>query len=170
MTQSETSTRGRESRQDSIRSERRFRGETDFTGLLQLGVDTSKLDNENYVYRWVNEGDNSHRLQQMLRQDWDVCRSADYSSLTDKGALDATTIGTAERRPVGQQKSGEPEYAYLCRKRKDWFETDRAKKHEQSVARMQSLKRGEITGGPEGQGLTDKDHRYIPDEGISITD
>lgn len=170
MTQLENSTRGRRSREDTMREERRYRGETDFSGLLQLGVDTSKLDTKNYVYRWVNEGENSHRLQQVLRQDWDICRSEDYGSLTDDGTLKAETIGTAERRPVGKQKSGQPEYAYLCRKRQDWYEADRSKKHEQSVARMQSLKRGEVKGGPEAPGLTDTDHRYIPDEGISISD
>lgn len=158
----------RQSRNDAIRSERRMRADTDLSGMLQLGVDTSKLDLENFTYRFVNEGDNSHRLQQLLRQDWDVVRSTDYSSLSDDGKL--RDLGSAERRPVGKQKSGAPEYAYLCRKRKDWHAADQAKKHEQSELRTRSIKRGIVEGGPEGGGLTEADNRYIPDEGISIRD
>ncbi len=155
----------RESRQTVTVRERRMRGDIDLSGMLQLGVDTSKLDQENFVYRFINEGDNGHRLQMMLRQDWDVCHTGDYSPLeTDKPDL-----GTAERRPVGKQKSGDPEYAYLCCKRRDWFEADAAKKHEQSVVRTQSIKRGIVEGGPEGAGLTKDDNAYIPDEGISIS-
>lgn len=159
---------GRRERRNEVNSrERRLRQDTDLSGLLQLGVDTSKLDTENYVYRWVNEGDNGHRLQQLIRQDWDVVSSSDYSSLTEDGKL--KDVGAAERRPVGKQKSGQPEYAYLCRKLRTWYEADAAKKHEQSAIRTQAIKRGIVEGGPEGGGLTESDHRYIPDEGISIT-
>lgn len=154
----------RQSRNEGSPRERRLRGDTDLSGLLQLGVDTTKLDQENYVYRWINEGDNGHRLQQSFRMDWDVCRSSDYSSLD---GIDPDKLGTAERRPVGKQKSGSPEFAYLCRKYRPWYEADQAKKHEQSEARMRSIKRGVVDAGPEAAGLTEAES-YIPDEGISI--
>jgi len=126
----------------------------DHSGVLKLGVDESKKDPK-YDYRWVREGDNSARLAQLHAEDWDQCSEAEF--------------GHSVKRAVGTQKNGQPEYAYLCKKRKEFVDEDRREKHSRSQERMNALRRGD-TGKSDALKVGDKANTYIPDEGISISD
>lgn len=139
----------------------RRRRDTDFdkSGVLKLGVDESKKD-PRYSYRWIREGEAGARLRATYEQDWDKCSDAEF--------------GHSTKRAVGTQKDGKPEYAYLCKKRKEFVDEDARKKHERSQGRLRALRRGD-TGKSDAlaMGATNQAGQaisYIPDEGISVPD
>lgn len=114
--------RARGSRSDEIQGERRRRrtGSIDMMGQFKLDCPASALD-PNYVYRWVN--DDGARVFQLSRYDDYDLVSAD----SIKGAFDeqsaAEESSETVRRIVGRNENG-PMYAYLMRKRRDWWQAD----------------------------------------------
>jgi hypothetical protein len=145
------------SRTEETAARRRRRDdELDLSLSLQLGVPADKMDAQ-YQYRWINEGEHSRRLTALtVRDDWDVVRSKDIGREGDEPV----------RHAVGTQKNGEPHYAYLCRKRKEFVEEDAKRKHRITEERTAALRRGQTGAGTLNAG---KDGAYIPDEGIAIS-
>lgn len=85
-----------------------------------LGVDMSRLDQENFAYRIVN--DTETRLHDLtVNDDWEVVQDRD-------GAIkpDGTGTGAEVAMPVGGGMRG-----VLLRKRKDWHNDDLAAKQRQ---------------------------------------
>ncbi len=141
--------------QETTTRRRRRDGAFDQSLSLKLGVEADKLDPK-YQYRWINEGEHSRRLLSLTTQDdWDKVTS-DEIGLEGKGPV---------RQAVGSQKNGQPEYAYLCRKLREFVDEDRREKHRIAQDRMDALRQGQT--GPDTLNASDKS-AYIPDEGISI--
>lgn len=140
----------------SEQSRRRRRGDNDTTLGLKLGVQFD-LD-PNYEYRWINEGIDGSRLHaKTIEDDWDTL---------SKDGEPSDSEGAVVRRAVGESKSG-PIYAYLCRKRKDLYDEDMAKRQKINDKLMNEVKEGPSRDGSAG-GLTAKDNAYVPAEGISV--
>jgi hypothetical protein len=107
----------RPTRAEEVRQERRRKpGSTVMSGI-KLGVDESKLDRKNYEYRWVN--DRGNRVQQLTSNDWDLAPEQAALAAGGEGTVQSTIVGT---------DGGKPYSGILMRKRKDWFEADRAEK------------------------------------------
>jgi hypothetical protein len=149
---SETKPRGK--RAASEQSRRRRRGDNDATLGLKLGVQF-ELD-PNYEYRWINEGIDGSRLHaKTVKDDWDTLSETGEPSDSEGGVI---------RRAVGETKSG-PVYAYLCRKPRDLYEEDMAKRQKHNDKLMNEVKQGPVKDGP---GLKATDNAYVPAEGISV--
>lgn len=144
------------------REERRRRQDLSPMSRAPLALPGANLDHGNYKYRWVV--DDPGRVQALTRDD-------DYDPVTysDLGiaptALDSNPGSTVER--VADKSTGRKQV--LLRKRKDWYDHDKAKEQEPLDRTMQSLKRG-IVPGSEGQQGVMGDGAYIPNGGIQITD
>lgn len=134
--------------------ETRRRRSGDFNGLfLRLGVDEALLDRRNFVYRWIN--DDKGKIEAKTQQD-------DWDFVVDTSIKGADGIDTRIRRQVGRTESG-PLYAYLCKKRKDYYEEDKAK--EADVRRSQRENRIlKQDTGARGGVSDDPANTYIPAE------
>ena len=117
----------------------------------------------NYVYRWINdEPGRVHNLTQ--RDDWD--RVTEDMISGPKSEKDRQ-IGSGLERIV-EKASGKR--AILVRKRKDYYEADKAKEQGHIDRQMDDLKRGMAPGGARGEALTPADNAYVPQGGIRIED
>jgi len=127
----------------------------------KLAVD-GELD-PNYVYRWIN--DDPGRVYNLTKQDdWD--RVTEDMLNGPKSDRDRQ-LGSGLERIV--EASGKR--AILVRKRKDYYDGDKAKEQAFLDAQMTDLKRGVTPTGPKGeQTLSASDHAYVPAGGISIKD
>jgi len=142
-----------------VPNRRRRNTEYDRSSVLKLGVDESKKDPK-YSYRWVREGENGARMAQLFNEDWDKVLESE--------------VGQPTKVAVGTQKDGRPEYAYLCKKRKEFVDEDAREKHERSQERLKALRRG-VTGSSDALSVGARNQAgqatsYIPDEGITISD
>jgi hypothetical protein len=152
-TAKETKPRGKRATAEAGR--RRRRAENDATLGLKLGVQF-ELDPA-YEYRWINEGIDGSRLHaKTVKDDWDT--------LSESGEPSDSEGGTVVRRAVGENKSG-PVYAYLCRKPRELYDEDMAKRQKHNDKLMNEVKSGPVKDGP---GLKATDNAYVPAEGISI--
>lgn len=139
----------------SEQSRRRRRGDNDTTLGLKLGV-RFDLD-PNYEYRWINEGIDGSRLYAKTKEDdWDTL-SVDGEPSDSEGAIVRRAVGGTNAAPV---------YAYLCRKPKDLYQEDMAKRQKHNDKLMNEVKEGPIKS--DGPGLKAKDNAYVPAEGISV--
>ena len=123
-------------RAEETKSERRRRDDGDGGAGQKLFVPESAKD-QNFAYRWVN--DTPGRVQQLTKaDDWDVCEN-----VTDH----AQNEGTTEKRVVDKTDGHK---AVLLRKRKDYYEADKAKGQKLLDARDEAMRRGAPT---DSQGL-----------------
>jgi hypothetical protein len=101
------------------REERRSRTPVDFSGHKRLGTDDRQLDHVNYRYRWENDvGD---MLSRMEEADWfRVTQAADTGENPDGRRV----VSFTTKRRVGTDEAGQPMFAVLMGKRRDWFEQD----------------------------------------------
>lgn len=110
--------RGRPSRAEEIRKNRRKqRGAVEMEGK-NLMVDMSKLDNENYAYRWGNDA--GMRMSQLHGNDWDP--APEQASISSDGE------GTINSKVAGTDATGKPFHAKLMRKPRVLFEDDKKEK------------------------------------------
>ena len=140
------------SRAETIKTERRRR-DTDGLGgkRRKLAWDTSKADNENFVYRWVNdEGNRLHDLT--VSDDWEVVpdRSATLKA-------DGTGMGAEIAVPVGVGEHGRPMRAVLLRKSKDWHNDDQMAAMRRIDEQEAAIKQG-ASPGVEAEGLRKPDN------------
>ena len=150
----------RMTRAEEIAAGRRRRSSSeDMNGLfLRLGVDPATKD-ANYEYRWINDADG--RLQALTQQDdWDFVEN-------HEAALDERNLNDSEtriKRQVGTTKTGEPMWAYWCRKYKPWYDEDMRKQAQATDARHREMIQRQNAGGA-GTLAGDPSHTYIPAEG-----
>lgn len=146
-------------RADEVRRERRHkRGDAVHTGY-KLTVDESKLDRNNYVYRYVN--DTPGRIHAFTQGgEWDVVEDPKKELKSD-----ATGEGTGVSVVAGTREGGEPMRSVLLRKPKWIHDEDLKAKHENLDEMMRGLARGvpQSAEGKQEVGTT-----YVPEGGISI--
>lgn len=141
------------SRNEAIKKERRRRSPDQLSGMRKrLTVDESKLDRENFTYRFANDdGNRIHDLT--VNDDWEVV--ADRGSETGMGASVSHLAGTKE--------GGASLSAVLLRKPKSYHDEDLAAQQRRIDETEHSLKHGS-TPGQGGDQST-----YIPEAGIKMT-
>ena len=116
--------RARPTRAEVTGHERRRRRAGTLNRMAQYTLDIfeeGQLD-PNYVYRWI--ADTGSRLRQVTRgDDYDFVNA---SEIKDFSAEDSTDSEGAERIRMltGKDKHGNPEYCYLLKKRRDFWEDD----------------------------------------------
>jgi hypothetical protein len=134
---------GRPKRSEEVTERRRRRDAMGMERNLKLHVPT-ELKDPNFEYRWVNE--RPGRVHQMTKgDDWDV-----VSALTGETGGE----GTVETRVV--DKAGDK--AVLLRKRKDFYESDKAEEQKAIAQREEDMKRA---APPDSEGLKGP-HAYVP--------
>lgn len=159
----EVQSRGRVPRNQEVRERRRKRDGLNYLAGQKLAVNEDFLDRNNFEYRWINDdGIRVHNLT--VDDDWDL-----VSDPSKEGKEDVDGLGSVITKTVGKNADGTPLKAYLARKRKDWFEADRAKKASVLDEVDEALKRGEGSKtAPEAAAMRGND--YVPEGGISIQD
>ncbi len=120
---------------EEIRATRRRRADDasdDFRAPLQVN---KELLDPNFEYRFINDtGSRMHDLT--VRDDWDIVRDPKIKD-------DNNNLGAEVRHQVGKNPDGSPIYARLCRKPKEFFAADRAKKQRRSDELEAALLRGQ---------------------------
>lgn len=126
-----------QARADEIRQvRRRQRGVTTHTGI-KLGVNEKALDRKTYQYRFAR--DTGNRVQQLEAQDWD--------KVSDPAAKDDSTgLGTVASAHGGVQDTGKPYDLVLMRKRKDWYDEDKAEQQARLDRIDDAIRRGNVAG------------------------
>ena len=145
MSRAEEIAAGRRRRQDGANINGMF---------LRLGVDSSTKD-PNYEYRWIN--DDKGRLEALTQQDdWDFVENHAV-------ALDERNLNQSDsriRRVVDKTASGEPMYAYWCRKYKPWYDEDQNRRLELDQEKRQARISNPVSTLPAGE----RDFAYVPPE------
>ena len=126
----------------------------------RMGVNPDLLDFNNYKYRWLNdEPGRMHR--KVVADDWDIVMNDKSGRGGEQIKDDATDLGNAVSIVVGTHPDGSRKLAYLCRKRKDFYEEDKAEKMRQLDEQQRQLRAGnDRYGNPQAD--------YIPTAGISL--
>lgn len=136
---------GRAARADAVGEQRRRRKGGTLNRMAQLKLDCIEpedLDLAHYVYRWVN--DEGPRMRQLTRQDdYDHVNLTELGDGFDPEATDSEGTAGHIRMLVGTQKSGAPLYAYLLKKRRDWWTDD----NEEMVRSREDMMAGRVYGG-----------------------
>lgn len=146
-----TRTDERQSRKEATRRRRKDRG-----GVIgqRLGVTESKLDFNNFSYRWINDAP-ARMIAKTQEDDWDIVHQ------DGKEIADANDLGSAVSQVVGTHADGSPMRAYLCRKPKAWYDEDQTEKVKMLDSQLSELRRG---NSRDGSAQSD----YVPNEGIRI--
>ena len=121
---------------------RRKSGEMDGNNLKLRVEKTPKL--AGYQLRWFNdEGTKIH--DKTVLDDWDFVTKDDVTVEGRVDVGDATlnsTIDPGERVSIPVEiGGGQTTRAFLCKKRKDWFDADRAKLRQRNERQLQGLHR-----------------------------
>jgi hypothetical protein len=159
--QTETPRRGRPPRAEAVASGRRRRKTGSLNRMAQFKLDfiePEDLDLANYQYRWTN--DEGSRIRQLTRaDDYDFVTLDELGQGVDRDQTDSESDGRM-RVLVGKDKSGNPTYSYLLKKRREFFEADQ---EEEVIAREEQMAgrvyRGEVDE-PEEAALAN--HAYVP--------
>lgn len=141
------------------RSARRRRRDMGLNRLNVLDV-AAELKDPNYTYRWIN--DTPGRVQQLTQQDdWDVVKESEFNQRSDK----EKSVGDNMERVVDKTTGAR---AILVKKRKDYYEEDKALAQRSLDAIDESIKRGQATSS---EGLSGP-NAYVPGgaSGIVIQD
>lgn len=141
---------GRPPRSEQIRRERRRR-DTEIDGYrMRLSIPEKYRKDAEHEYRWIN--DDKSRIAALTEQDdWDLVKADDIESHAGSDTV---------CRQVGTKANGEPLFAYLARKPKEFCEEDRAKKQrslDETMDQLAAGRRGDPVnmGGEAGYVATD---------------
>lgn len=161
--------RERVDREEVHQTERRRRKGGTLNRMVQFKLDfipEEYLDKDRYVYRWVN--DEGGKIRMATRHD-----DYDYVSVDELGDFDPESFdsegGNRIRMLVGKSDSGGALYAYLLKKRKEFWEAD----NEEVVRSREDMMAGRVYRAEIGEedSLRDtnynRDNYYVP-EGTSI--
>lgn len=136
------------SRTDEQRGERRRR-DTEMDGYrYRLSIPPQYQKDKEHNYRWIND-DKSRVFDLTKEDDWDQVQA--------EGQDGASTV----RRQVGTKQNGEPLFAHLVRKPKEFCAEDEAKKQaalDETFEQLAAGKRGDpvsLGGGQTGYVATD---------------
>lgn len=135
--------RSRQARESRLR---KARGQNDLSHQLKLGVGF-KLDPD-FEYRWINGGLDDQRLHDKTRTEEP---GGDWQPVSNTGEEPSDSTGTVLRRAVGTNQAGQVEYAYLCRKPREYYEDDHALLQERNDKRIQAIYRGRDPNAPENE-------------------
>lgn len=122
-------------RAEAIQTERRRRRDDTLDRVhgLKLALPAQFRDDETHTYRWIN--DVNERIPDLTqRDDWDLCTTS-----SAEGAEEDKV------RRVVETRDGKPVYAYLARKRKDWYEADKRKASAMNDAREDAFLKTPVT-------------------------
>lgn len=121
-------------------------------------IEPEDLDLANYVYRWTN--DENSRIRQLTKaDDYDFVNAGELGDGFDRENTDSESAERV-RMVVGSQKNGNPLYAYLLKKRRDFWEEDN-----ETMVRLREdmmagrVYRAEVTEPEEGSLAA---HAYVP--------
>ena len=154
---------GRKPRQQEERDRRRRRGAGDYLAGQKLGVNEEFLDRKNFEYRWIN--DDGQRVQSLtVQDDWDL-----IDDPSKAGKEDVDGLGTKVAKVVGRNDAGQPLYAYLARKRRDWHEEDQRKKQEPLDQIDETIRRGTNNRSASETAELSR-YGYVPEGAISMRD
>lgn len=142
----ETTRPARASREQEVRAERRRRGDVDTGMRRRLPVDESKLDHENYVYRWAND---------------DAARMRDLTGHDDYDPVPEADVGGSTKVTVGPGENGNLRGTVLLRKPRTFWEEDQKKKNAARDRLMEALQAGQAAKDESGGGL-EQDRAYVP--------
>lgn len=109
----------RPARQEAVQTERRRRRADSLDRMhgRKLGIPAQFRDDKEHVYYWAN--DDSTRIYDLtVEDDYDVVK------ITNPETSEEEKV----RKPVGTKESGEPLYAYLLRKPREFAEEDQRAK------------------------------------------
>lgn len=149
----------REDRVAEVAGERRRRKEFGLRSRLNFSVPDEYRDDPNYVYRWA--ADRPGRVTQLHGEDYDFVESKEIAEDARQ-----TGAGTRIERHAGTDKEGKPLRQYLMRKKREFYQHDKAAEQADLSKRMAAIKRGK-TAGQDGQPIHD-DGAYVPQGGIVI--
>lgn len=145
-------------RADTQKAQRRRRNTDSLSGKTRkLSLDESKLDRQNYVYRFAN--DEPGRLHNLTAlDDWDVVEDREGNLSADQ-----TAVGSEVSRYAGQAREGQTR-TVLLRKPRNLHDEDQQAKQRRIDATEAGIRGGEAPGA-------DNNPReyYQPREGVSIT-
>lgn len=146
-------------RGEQVKAQRRRRNTDSLSGRRRrMAVDETKLDRENYVYRFANDDDRGRLHALTVEDDWEVVH--DRASETK---ADSAGMGTEVSVSAGVGERGAPLKAVLLRKPKRYHDEDYAARQRRIDETEAGLKRGSTPGGD-----IDGKTSYIPDSGIRI--
>lgn len=123
---------GRPTRAETERLERRRKPGSLVHAGTKLGVNEEMLDRSKYAYRFVN--DTPGRVEAMYANDWDPVSGEGVKP-------DADGLGSVVEKVVGVS-DGRPVKGVLMRKRREWFEADRAEKQKPLDEMDEAIRRG----------------------------
>ncbi len=158
--------RARVPRIEAKAASRRRRKAGTLNRMVQMTLDIfdpDQLDLETYVYRWIN--DEKGRIRQATKQDdYDFVSPEELGESFD---VDETDHESSERvrMIVGDNRGGKPIYAYLCRKRRAFWESDNQELVQSREDMMAGrVFRGEFTEDEEiERNAGDEENFYVPD-------
>lgn len=140
--------KGRQPRKEKLKKERRRRGGMGLETNMRLHIPDEQKD-PNYHYHWLN--DSPGRIIAKTKQD-------DYDIVTE-AELKVGGENVQVKRAVGTGANGEWQYAYLCKKPKEYYDSDKAKEQEDIASAEKATKEG---APPAVDGLNTADHAYVP--------
>jgi hypothetical protein len=166
------SERVRTHRAEGVQRERRRRRRGTLNTMVQMKLDVfspDQLDTQNYVYRWCNDEDS--RLAMLTRMDdYDFCESSDIKGFDAATSAFETDSESQDRvrMVVGSNKGGQRIYAYLLKKRRDWWQADQ---EEAVIAREEMMKgrvyRAEVEGDTGAKNQPEGTF-YAPNQELSV--
>lgn len=135
--------RGRQPRAEEVATRRRRRTGT-LNRMAQFKLDCIEpdaLDLKNYVYRWIN--DEPGKLRQATKKDdYEHVSSSELGESFDKEATDSESTERV-RMISGTDKFGNPVYTYLCKKPREFWESD----NEEIVMAREDMMAGRVYRG-----------------------
>jgi len=154
--QPEAPKRGRPAK---VQAERRRRNSDSLGGRRRrLMVDETKLDRENYVYRFANDDERGRIHQLTVQDDWEVVTDREAAIKQDT-AGDGSTVSIL----AGTQGNGAALKTVLLRKPKAYADEDYAARQRRIDETEAGLRRGQTPGS------SDDGQMYVPQEGIRMT-
>lgn len=145
------------SRSEQITTDRRRRTDTLGGKRKRLAIDDSKLDHENFVYRFANDDDKGRIHQLTVTDDWEVVTDRSMSLKSDT-AGDGTQVSIQ----AGTGDRGAPLKSILLRKAKRYHDEDIAARQRRIDETEAGLRQGAAPGASnDGQ-------MYIPKGGITL--
>lgn len=125
-------------RKEEVKAQRRRRKDFGVNANLKLHIPESAKD-PNKVYRWINDTAEGRMSQKTVYDDYDPVTAKDLRGFVDtnKDAGEGTPI----KRVVGKTSAGEPLYAYLCAKPREYYEEDKKQEQARIDAQEAEMKR-----------------------------
>lgn len=114
------------------------------------------LKDSNYSYRWINDTAGGRIMDKTQADDWDLVTKEELSK--EGYTVNSLDTGDQIKRVVGSQ-DGQPLYAYLCRKPKEYYEEDKKAEQAKIDEIEQQILRGQ-NSDPKGLGGPNS---YVPD-------